>query len=975
MRKSAGTRMAVTFDTSSLLNYYQARQSQTAGTGVATTTASGGGKPKYAPTPPWSTTSGFARANDLVKRAMAGNRFIDEGAAKLDLPGATSDYKKLFALYQGLNTLYGLGERLQAKGVSTTEKDRIADIFTRGMSEVVAYTDKANLEQMRLTRGETMITDKSAVGVPRTRSQYVTGKIYSGAQGDAVPAFAGDVAFTISVKRGTATHTVNIDLADMGSTTRSMGAVTAFINTRLEAEGLQTRFSVQRTAGQPRKVTTGGTTVTLPAIADDYAFKISGDTTEKVTFSAATTRPAVYVTTYAGNPDPDKNVKTDDGKFESTLVKLDGSAVGVEGARIFSGAVEGTVETIRGSKMGPDGSLYVLADVNTSVDGQTVKGKRDVALLKYDSSGQLAFARTLGAAEDAQGLAMTVSDDGRVAIAGKVTGALSGVATGPINSGDDTGLSDSFVSVYDAKGDELWTARRGALKDDEATAVAFGEGGLVYVAGRAKSTIPGSGGALGDWDGYLTAFAADARGAPKAMFSTQFGTAAADTVSGIVVDGSKVTLAGVEGGRGVLRSFDVTPTVTTTEKIVNDGVTTVNVTNTTNGVSTSTSNVYGAPDGSGTSSTTTTVNTSAASFTTGATRDLGDLMGGQIAGIGLDGGDLWIAGTTRNDSLAVSGNTHAYNGALDVFAARISADLSSTSSDNLSYFGGSTDDTVTAMTVAGGKVWVAGRAAADQPGAAPISIKDGYLAELDVVAGTASVQRLTGKDGYAAATSIAVDTTGASALDKLGLPKGSLMYADSQKVVSATSARPGDTFQIRTAEGGRLGVVTLDANDTLDTLAAKVRRAAGFKAKVEVVSDGDFRRLKITPATATSTVEVLPGKGGIDSLSALGLTPGVIRNTTIDKQTGKSVSADGAGPVFGLGLPTQLDVSSDKAIVASLAALGKSLSKIRDAYRQLETAARPESTLKAGASGPVPAYLTSQISNYTAALNRLTGGG
>lgn len=965
--------MAVTFDSSILLNYYQSRSGATALTGGGATT-SGGAAKKYAPTPPWATNSGVARASDLVKSAMAGRRFIDEGSAKLDLEGASSDYKKLFALYQGLNTLYGLGERLQAKGVSTTEKNRIAEIFTRGLGEISTYTDKAKLDQMRLTRGDTMISDKSAVGVPRAKYQYVTGKVYSGAQGDAVPAFAGDVAFTLTVKRGTVTHSIDINLADMGAQTRTMGAVTSFINGKLEAEGLQTRFSVVRTPGEPRKVTTGGTTVTLPAVTDDFAFKITGDSTEQATFSAATTTPAVYVTTYAGNPDPDKDVKTDDGVFETSLVKVDGTGIGTEGARVFSSTLEGTIESVRTSRVGADGALYVLADVNTAVDGQTVKGERDVALLKYDSTGQLMYARTLGAAEDAQGLAMTVADDGRVAIAGKVTGALAGATDGPINSGADTGLSDSFVTVFDAKGDEAWTARRGALKDDEATAVAFGEGGLVYVAGRTKSTQPGGGGALGDWDGYLTAFAADAKGAPKALFTNQFGTAGSDTVSGIVVDGATVTLAGVESGRGMLRSFSVTPTTTTTEKIVNDGVTTVNVTTTTNGSSTTTSNVYGAPDGSGTSSTTTTVHTSAASATAGTTRDLGDLLGGQIAGIGLDGGDLWVAGTTRNAALSVAGTSHAYNGGFDAFAARISTDLSSASQDQLTYFGGSTDDTVTAMAVSDGKVWVAGLAAADQPGATAISTKDGYLAQLDVGAGTATVQRLTGKDGIATATSIAVDQTGASALDKLGLPKGALLYADSVKIASATAARAGDTFQIRTAEGGRLATVTLEAGDTLDSLAVKVRRAAGFKAKIEVVSDGDFRRLKITPATEGATVEVLPGKGGADALEAIGLTAGVIRNTVIDK-AGKSVSADGGGPVFGLGLPAELDVSTETGVKNALAVLSKSLGKIRDAYRQLEAAARPQTSAARSANGPVPAYLTGQIANYQAALDRLTGGG
>ena len=224
------------------------------------------------------------------------------------------------------------------------------------------------------------------------------------------------------------------------------------------------------------------------------------------------------------------------------------------------------------------------------------------------------------------------------------------------------------------------------------------------------------------------------------------------------------------------------------------------------------------------------------------------------------------------------------------------------------------------------------------------------------------------------ASAAGANTTGASARDQLGLPKGTLLYADSVKVASATAARAGDTFQIRTGEAGRLATVTFEASDTLDTLAAKVRRAAGSKAKVEVVSDGDFRRLKITPATKASSVEILPGKGGTDALGAIGLTPGVVRNTIIDS-TGKSVSADGGGPVFGLSLPAALDVDTDLAVKHALTVLGQSMSKIRDAYRQLETAAKPASTIKPGASGPVPAYLTNQISNYTAALNRLTGGG
>jgi len=972
--------MAVTFDSSVLLGYYQAKYGAgtnllTAGTAGATTAVGADGKPKYAPTSPWDTKSVAPKASELVKQALAGKRFIDEGAVQLDLPGASADYKKLFALYQGLNALTGLAERANTAGVSETEKKRLASIFAKGLAEIATYTDKAKLADMRLTRGDTMITNKSAVGVPKPVYSYKTGTVHSGAQADPVAAFAGAVEFKMTVVRGKVTKDITVNLADMTGP-RTMGAVTTFINDKLAAEGLTTRFSVERTPGEKRVVEMGGTKVTLPALADNYSFKINGDSTEQLTFSAAATKPAVYVTTYAGDPDPDKNTKTDDGKFESTLIKIDGTALGVEGAKISSGALEGTVEAVRASKVGPDGSLYVLADVEGSVDGQTIKGQRDVALLRYDSAGKLMYARTLGAADDAQGLALSVADDGRVAIAGSITGALNGAANGPINSDLKSGKSDSFVTVFDAKGDEMWTQRRGALAEDEATEVAFGAGGVVYVAGRTKSGIPGATGNMsGKWDNYLMAVAPDAKGVPKTLFTQQFGTAGDDTIGGLVVNGDTVTVAGVESGRGVLRSFSVNATSTETVRTDNNGFTNVTVTTTANGSSTTASTDYGAING-GTDpiKVTTTVHTSAATLTVGATRDLGDLEGGDINGLVLEGGKLWVAGSTRNDALAVGGKTRDYSGGIDAFAASFSTDITDTSSDKLAYFGGTTDDTVTAMAVSGGKVWVAGRAAADQPGAAPISKKDGYLAELDLTAGTAQVQRVTGKDGIATATSIAVDSGGASALDKLGLPKGTIAYADSIKLVSATSVRAGDTFQIRTAEGGKLGTITIAADDTLDTLAAKVKRIGGFKAKVEVVSDGEVRRLKITPAQKGSSVEVLPGKGGMDALEALGLTSGVIRNTIVD-DNGKSVSADGGGPVFGIGLSNEMNLSSDTAIKQALDLLGKSMTKIRDAYRTLETAAKPESTIKPGANGPVPAYLTNQISNYQAALDRLTGGG
>lgn len=917
--------MAIGIDNSVLLGYFQSR---TGSGGVVLTPASsqGGavvnGKRIYAPTAPWATGSSAPKMADLTKSVLAGHRFIDENSAQLDLPGASADYKKLFALYQGLNALNGVVERADAKSTTDLERASLERAFTRGLKDTVAYADAIKLDGLRLTRGSAMLSDRTTVGVPKADYNYTTDTIKTGSVTDPVDAFQGAVSFSIQVKRLGVTQNIDIDLADMGSTPRSMSNVTSFINSKLEAAGYHSRFTVARTPGEAKTVKVGNTSVTLPADPDKLAFKITGDSAEQLTFSAAVTKPAVYVASVSGNPDPDKNSKTDDAVYQNKLMKVDTSVTG-DGAQLFNDVMEKSIKQVRASQTAADGSVFVLADVNGAVDGQAVQGSTDVALIKYDSAGKIVFTRTLGAADEASGLNLAVSSDGKVAVAGKVTGDMAGTTNGALNSSAASGMSDSFVTLYDANGDEVWTQRRGALQQDEATAVGFGADGTVYVGGRTKSSLPGGGTAAGGWDGYITAIGTTAKGAPTVKFTQQFGGAGDEGVSGLVVDGSQLVIAGKDGQNAVLRSFDV----------------------------------------------------SGAAPTLTATRDLGDLQGGNIAGLKLDGGQLYIAGGTRNGALSVGGAGVAYTGGMDAFAARISTDLTSTAEDKLSYFGGAEDDTVTTMTVSNGQVWVAGKAGLHLPGVTDIGANDGYMAQIDLGAGTTvAAQRITGKDGYTTPTSITVDAGGASALDKLGLPRGTLAYTDSQKIVAATSARAGDQFQIRTSVGGALATITLEAKDTLDTLKAKVARAAGYKAKVEVVSDGGVKRLKITPATDTSSVEILPGKGSKDLLASIGLEQGVVRNTVF--KDGKSVSADGKGNVYGLSLTTDLDISTADARKATLAALSKALGSIRSAYRDLESSAKPKTAAdSAKATGPAPAYLTNQVANYQAALDRLTGGG
>ncbi len=929
-------------DTSLLLGLYQSPQG---GYGTGSTTSGGGlgvslPKPKYAPTPPWDTKAKVPRANDLVRQVMAGRKFIDEGAAKLDLAGSSNDYKKLFALYQGLNALYGLAQHANEKGVTAGETDRMQATFERGVEELNTYMAGLNLDKIRLTEGKVGTKSSTAVGVAKQPTKYVTSPLHSGSSEDPVTAFQGQVQFNIHIKQLNKTFDVGVDLADMGATPRTMGNVVNFINSKLEAQGVYTRVASERVPGEPRTTTVGGKTITLGPGVDKWALKVKLDVTEQVTFQPVTTDPAVYVAQNVGDPDPDKDVKTDDSLERAQLVKFQtagtpptpqpGEANYVAG-RVFSKTLGPEIDAVRATATAADGSVYMLADVVDTVGEQTLRGDKDVALLKYDSAGKLIYARTLGAASEASGLAMSVSADGKVAIAGKVTGGLTtgGVGSTPAaqaattyGEGVDHAVADSFVTVFNADGEEMWSQRQGATDEDEATALAFGADGSVYVGGRTRSAMPGGAGEIGGWDGYLRGYSATG----VSRFVTQYGGTGGDSVAGLVVDGSSVVAAGIENGHGVLRRYDIP--------------------------------VSGAP-------------------TLASTRDLGDLQGGDIAGIALDGGQIVVAGSTRNAALDGGAVTSALSGGMDAFAARVASDLTSQASDRLAYYGGSGDDRATAVSVSAGQVWIAGSAGTDLPGGLnPVGKKDAFLARLDVNTGATDwSRRFTAQDGRATPTSIAVSQTGASVLDRLGLPSGELGGEDSDLVTAASSVRAGDQFRVRTAEGTRFKTITIEANDTLQTLATKIKRATSFQVKVEIVPDGDVRRLQIKPMNDRSTVEFGGGPDGRNALEGLGLAPGVVRNQIKEGgKNGKMVSGDGHGEVYGLKLTGDMRIDSKPALKAATDQLSDALSSVRTAYRDLLAAATPKSNVPTGAqAGKVPAYLKGQIANYQAALSRLGG--
>jgi hypothetical protein len=990
----------ISFDASLLTNYYNAKMGilpqdlsssgVSSGSAGSTKTNSPTGQ-AAAPSAPWTGSSGMMSEDDLVSRVLAGRRFIDPNAVTSNVTGASADYTKLFTLYQGLNALEGLASKAQDSKISALTLAAVQRRFAAGMAEVGKYLADTDYDHLSLTEGTLTSQLKGTVGTARTDTVYTGPAIHTGSASTAVKAFEGDVQFSMSVKKiGTTTpFTVNIDLADMGTQTRSMSNVVSFINDKLKEQGLQTKFVVNRTPAVPTTTTINGKTVTLSAGQDTFGLQIKGVTTEALTMSAPAVQDSVYVVQTTGDPTitttkkAANGAKTETNSVTSQILKFQtddsstAAAISKVGAKYWvegeagqtvlpdsvanvndNGSSDDTIANALQTAAGPDGSLYVLANIDDTTDDQTIKGTQDVALIKYDSAGKIVFTRTLGSTDTASGLALAVSADGKVAVTGSVTGALNvattktttygtgehtatstSTTTTSLNGANNT-TSDSFVTVYDSSGVEQWTQRRGATGADEATSVTFGDDGSVYVGGKTQGLMQGAtGGAQGGYDGYVMGFSAT--GAYK--FTVQTGTAQSDTVSQLKTDGNTLYVAGVENGNAVLKTFDL--------------------------------GSYDVTDSKG-------VVTTKYTATQSASRDLGGIGGGTISGMEIYNGKVYLGGSSGSGALlsATGTATAAYSGSYDAFALSVDKDISVTGSDQIAFYGGAGTEKDAKVQFANGKAWISGQTNGEIDGTTKINGKDAYLARLDIASGAVEYQtRYTGVNGTVTPNAIAISAGSGSVLDRLGLPLGKIETTDSKLITSGTSVRTGDQFYLVDPKTGVRKTITIEANDTLESLAKKITRASGYRLTADVtkVTGKQIDRLDIKPASKSSQMEIVSGPAGKDALVGLGLASGMITNDadkTMDASSSNYLTAQKA---MGLEFDTALNLNSDANIAKALASLQKTLKNVQKAYTYLRYGDPQESdnAKKGKTGGPVPQYMTDKIANYQAALNRLLGGG
>ncbi|HEY4032195.1 MAG TPA: hypothetical protein VGM25_17750, partial [Caulobacteraceae bacterium] len=921
---------------------------------------------------------------------------VDPSSAQLDAPAGVSsqDYQNLFALYQGLNSLYDLASTAAVQGTANADPTmsyiqpaQLQSAFASGMSQLENFLSNDPFSEFNLVAGKVQTQAQSTVGIPNgTYQTYTTGVIATGDESQALASFQGNVQFNITVASKYATTTITkpdgtkstvtqppktipIDLTGMGAAPRTIDNVVNYINKQLQAAKVSTRFGAAN-LGSTASTTTlpNGQTVTNKGTSE-WGLTVNGSSGEVVSFSAPSTAAALYVSSTTGgaqtyqppSTDPTTGEATPGGEVASAtaqqVMKLQtgqdvvgtqpptitnaGSTTGLPVGAVFAKALPDGVSDVAASATGSDGSVYLLANATGSVNNAPVQAGQGVVLLKYDSSGKLLSTKVVAGLQNASGGSVAVGADGTVAVAGTNSTTATTNAAGLTTPA----TTSAFVQVYDPTGAPSWSQKIPALAGASgASGVVVGSDDSVYVSGLTTGSV-GNQIPQGSQDEFIQGF--DKTGA--ATFTKQFGSRATNTSAGLAYDSATNTLytAGLENSQTVVRSFTLTTTTT----------------------------------GTGSKAKTTTTATAAGS------RNLGFATG--VAGIGLTNGQVVVGGTAGASTIKAGTVTRAYAGVSDGFIASIAASpaLTASSSDSVAYLGQSgVTQVATAMTVAGGQAYLTGTLANDPHSLASPNATEGFVSGVDASTGTLSYSsRFAGANGQDAPSSITVAATGSSILDQLGLPQGTINGITSNLITASTSIKAGQSFWVRTSPGGPQNQVTITATDTLQTLTDKLNIALAGQGQAQVLALGGNSQLEITPNSTSSFIELdsqqasnmTPGASSsslqTDVLAALGLPSGVIRTVNqINNLTDVSQLRE-----YGLDLPTNLDLSTTTSAQHAANALQAAMSAVQSAYQDLATPptmASEAAAAQQAAGGAAPAYLTSEIANMQAGLARLTGG-
>ena len=129
-------------------------------------------------------------------------------------------------------------------------------------------------------------------------------------------------------------------------------------------------------------------------------------------------------------------------------------------------------------------NIYVTGYSEGGLDGNTNKGKKDIFLAKYNSSGTKEWTKQLGSSADDFGNGVAVDSSDNIYVTGSTYGKLSSIK--------NSGIYDIFLVKYNSSGTKEWATQQGTSSVEHAYAVTTDSSDNVYVTGITWGGLDGS---------------------------------------------------------------------------------------------------------------------------------------------------------------------------------------------------------------------------------------------------------------------------------------------------------------------------------------------------------------------------------------------------------------------------------------------------------------------------------------------------
>lgn len=881
---------------------------------------------------PWEIRQSISSLASKVNQVRGMKKLLidDPRQDHVKLAGDDRTSRQLFVLYKALSNLETLARYSAEKNTSLSSLARLSTQFQSGMAEVDEYMKTLELDQMDLFFGKKASSTTSQTGLGKNTASWIGPVIQKGASNDPITGIVGNEIFDITITNsGGSSGVFTIDLSEISGDV-SVNSLVDHINTILDAQGtFMTRFEVKKNDD------------------NDFSLGISGSSLEDVKFTPQGAEPALYVVNnFQGTKDTFQTggltqvfdpLGTPTRSTTQTVAGLDVEATEMAKAAANLSAIEinetnekldDEIEELEpkevddvmaqtttvGVATDSEGFIYVLGETKGDF-GPTISGAtgNDVFLNKMDSEGNLVYSRMVGAGVDASAYSIMVDANDNVIVAGQTNSDLT-----------DTDVfkgNDAFVTKWDNRGNEVFTYQLDGIADTQFNAITVDASGDIIVGGLTKGDIRMDSGFQGVWDGLIVKI----NGETGVRVNYQLlGSAGVEEIRSIAVaDDGNILVVTDEDGSGVIRKLDV------------------------NDLSSEIFNL-----------------------------NLGDLQGGEITDIQVEGTEIYVTGYTDNTALdgGTASITNAHGGGTDGFVMRLDDAGASISATYTTYVGGTGTDKINDITYENGNIYITGQSTGSVNGEAAVGITDTFVSKITAATGAIDYTQQYGETlGNSQGMGVVFVANGTSFLSKLGLPVGTVQQNQTRDLTTQTSLREGDHFYIN-IDGRNQRKITINDGDDIDDLIRKIKRVSFTFIEPSEIKGTYGATIKIK-AINGATLNLISGKEGQDALAKLGINPGKI----VDAKLLLNLDPDNSvldvhdlGGYFGLKLSNSLHLKDKTSAKYALSQIEGAISTIQRSYRSLVISQIEIDALeKARFKGSVPAYMTAKIANFQDALNRL----